>query len=320
MTDTKELFLEKLAAVHPLSAKTESFLAAPEYQGSGFRMRIKRLSHYRGGYLAHIAKRVKEHFVVRRDADAPAETFWGRVLMLPTLDANAQGIRQSGTLGGGENNLIRFLIKELHSDSVFYDIGANYGFYSALAEEFVLLGEIHAFEPSAKVFSYLKQISIGQNNVFLNNVAVSDSSGEIEFFDCAPDSTSGKSTIVKEVAAGSHRWHYETVRVPAATLDEYVRSHRSPTIIKIDVEGAEVRVLSGARAMLRRYSPTIAVELWSGEELSHFSLEVVVLLEELGYTPFFINLEGNLIETSTAHLKSWLAESHSEVNFIFKKI
>jgi FkbM family methyltransferase len=243
------------------------------------------------------------------------QTFWGRRLTLPAQDANTQFLYTSGALGLGENGLIRFLIRELRVDDIFYDIGANYGFYTALAQEILSEGEIHAFEPSSNVFSYLTQLK--KEKTFLNEIALSDENGSKEFFDSSASNSSGKSTTSAQVAHG-HQWDYTTTTVHAVTLDEYCRTHTAPTIIKIDVEGAEADVLLGGAHLLKEKAPIVAVELWSGGALSQFSLPTLAVFKKFDYTPFFIEDSGNLKITTYEYLENWLKTEHQETNLVFK--
>ena len=83
----------------------------------------------------------------------------------------------NGILSGfGEYKLTKFFIKNLKEDDIFYDIGANYGFYSCLAAEFCK--EVHLFEPIPFIFDNLKNNFKNHQNVFLNNIALSDKKGK----------------------------------------------------------------------------------------------------------------------------------------------
>jgi len=66
--------------------------------------------------------------------------------------------------------------------------------------------------------------------------------------------------------------------VPAVTLDWVAESQPPPTVIKIDVDGAEHRVLLGARALLRSQRPRLLVEVYERNEDA-----VGALLKDCGY-------------------------------------
>jgi FkbM family methyltransferase len=160
-----------------------------------------------------------------------------------------------------ERPLTRHLRKVLRKGSVFYDIGANVGYFTLLASELVGgEGEVHAFEP-VPANSELLARNIEQNNiqnVILNEIAVSNESGTLTLF--LPDVAinTGWASIVP-----SDRRHKE-LRVTAIALDDYVGQAgvRSPDVIKIDIEGAEPKALAGMGALIQSEgAPDIAVEI-----------------------------------------------------------
>jgi FkbM family methyltransferase len=128
------------------------------------------------------------------------------------------------------------------------DVGANVGYYTLLAS--VLVGgggRVHAFEPEPRNAGFLRrhvQIN-GRGNVHVVQAAVSDVAGTARF-----DFGSGTGT---GRLAQSGALEVRTVR-----LDDYCAEHGlAPAAIKIDVEGAEMSVLQGARETLRRHLPVL---------------------------------------------------------------
>jgi FkbM family methyltransferase len=320
MSEHRDHLLTRMkASVRQHTPASKGFNPPPEYRGNGMHARMKRLIRYPGPYLEHLLRQCVERIArMLPDRDVVIHTFWGRELNVPSRDRDARVLETLGISGSNEDALIRYLVRELKNDDVFYDIGANYGFYTALAQELIEEGAVHAFEPNPSVFTRLTQIKRERPRTVLNKLALSDREGEIPFFDCADADTSGKSTTIPEVATG-HRWQYKTVMVPAMTLDAYCVFNPHPTIMKIDVGGAEGKVLTGGRRMLTATSPVIALELWSGPDLSSFSSEAVRILEELGYMPFFITSDGGVREASYTTLAKFLRTVQEETNFIFKK-
>ncbi|MFN3599555.1 MAG: FkbM family methyltransferase, partial [Aquificaceae bacterium] len=194
-----------------------------------------------------------------------------------------------------EFQTIKFFIKYLKYDDIFYDIGANYGFYTLLAQEFIKEGQIHAFEPLPEVFEILEMNVKPQDfkNTFLNQVAVSDVVGEIEFFSCKGDS-SRSSMIKRDLFGGSH-----VIKVKTITLDEYIKTHKPPTIMKIDIEGAEYLALKGGENLLKSHSPLIIMETL-GDDIIDASLRLNAtnFLKDLGYKPYSLLSNGDLEETN----------------------
>jgi len=307
-TSKKNAFLTR---VHELAPIFQRGAFRSEDLGSGMGMRLKRLLRYRSTYLKHVAVRLGISF----GGDSSVKLFWGRTITLPVRDVNTRSMRQVGMLGGDEYRLISFLIQQFREDDVFYDVGANYGFYTLLAQEFLAKGQVHAFEPSEKVFAYLKQAK--NDTTFLNNCALADVTGEISFFDTSSQHRSGKSTILQEVATLNHAVGSE-VRVPSITLDEYCRTHKAPTIMKIDVEGGESKVLAGGMQTLRSVPVIIAMELWSGER-SNFSRTAISVIRDLGYAPSLLSPEGEAQAMTFDELETYLSENRTDNNFIFQK-
>ncbi len=155
---------------------------------------------------------------------------------------------------------------------VVFDVGANVGFYTLLSS--VLAGEsgkVVSFEPSPRNFGFLtRHVQINaMSNVTLYQAAVADEPGEA-MFDFAD--SNAKSRLSD---AGTHK-------VRLVSLDDlFARGEvPRPNLIKIDVEGAEARVLRGARALLGSGPlPTIFLAT-HGPEVHR---ECLGLLREAGY-------------------------------------
>ena len=144
-----------------------------------------------------------------------------------------------------ERSVTEDLISNLSADDVFYDLGANRGLYTCLAGDIVEEGEIHAFEPNPVAASDLEQ-NIQYNNlsskVTIHQKAVSDTREEIPFL-VRSDSTGNtlQTTTVDEADS-------ETITVESINLDDFIVENdlSRPTVIKIDIEGAEVNALKSA--------------------------------------------------------------------------
>jgi FkbM family methyltransferase len=197
-------------------------------------------------------------------------------------------------LGSGyEIGETRFIKRQLKPGMIFYDVGANVGYYSLIASRLVgANGKVHAFEPVARQFNSLcaniKRNSL--TNIVANKLIVSDSVGQMTI-NLGPSDNSGKASVVKQVGLSPI---HETVE--ATTLDDYRRGQSSPNIdvIKIDTEGHELSVLQGAVQTLRHEKPLVLVEVknrllrcagTSRDELFAFFFD-------LGYEAFSISNRG----------------------------
>jgi FkbM family methyltransferase len=155
--------------------------------------------------------------------------------------------------------------------SIVFDIGSHVGFYTLLASVLVgSTGKVVAFEPLPRNLFYLKEhLRLNHSqNVTVMDVAVSSSCGVV-FFKDDPTSYMGHISFQGEI------------QVETVALDELISKGQLPipTHLKIDVEGAEMSVLSGAKSMLVNARPTIFLST-HGNEAHQQSCQ---FLESLGY-------------------------------------
>ena len=250
-----------------------------------------------------------------KQKDVEARLFWGRKISVPLQDNDAAVLYYSGAIIGLEYRLFRFFIKNLKENDVFYDVGANYGFYTFLADEFITKGEIHAFEPQEDVFAYLEKNARSLKNCFINKIALSNTIGKLYLY--AAQNYSGGNTIVNDIAS-TQFVEMKKSEISATTLDKYVKGHKKPTVIKIDVEGAEPQVLTGGIGTLSKESPIIAMEIWregKGRELSEQALSG---LDRLRYRAYKIKDSGDIKLLSKKPTES-IEEGFGLENFIFIK-
>lgn len=299
-----------LALIDLQEKKIADFL--DNYRGPGIAMRARKIMKYRWRYVKHGLARLGLWPVKNEKVTA----FWGKKFDVALGDDLM--IYLFGMPGGLEYKLGKFLIKNLKPDDVFYDIGANYGFYTFLANEFVSSGEIHAFEPGVEAFRCLVVSVAGNKRVFLRDLALSDNVGKIGFYDYS-GCGSGVSTTMDVVAehlssAGINK--YKKTEVACTTLDEYVSRHKPPTVIKMDIEGGESRVIDGGAGFLRKLAPIVCMEVWAGKDGEDFSMKAVRKLWDLGYESYLIDNDGNLTP-APANLTA--IEKEGSDNYVFKK-
>lgn len=153
--------------------------------------------------------------------------------------------------------------RSLKPGDVFFDVGANIGYLSAIAAGLVgNEGQVHAFEPVPAHFARLKHF------VELNPDCA------IHANCCAVGETEATQTIYIAKEAGQSTlvpWYKSVAeiervdQVPAVRLDSYIESKGIDrvSLIKIDTEGYEFPVLKGLEGYLRRTSrrPPIICEI-----------------------------------------------------------
>jgi FkbM family methyltransferase len=151
--------------------------------------------------------------------------------------------------GSYEHDKQKLFASTVKEGSVVYDIGAHVGFYTLLASELVGSGgNVIAFEPVPRNLRYLKEhLRLNHcDNVMVIEAAVADRSGNT-FFEDDTSSYTG------------HLSSKGCLEIKTIALDDLVTKGEipPPDYMKIDVEGAELLVLSGARQVLEKYHPTI---------------------------------------------------------------
>jgi FkbM family methyltransferase len=235
---------------------------------------------------------------------APAELLRGRlVVRLDGLRLEVPPDRIWAYRGGTyyERNVHRRWLEALRGlgQPVVYDAGAHAGFYSLTASP--LASEVHAFEPSPATFALLER-NLARNdarNVTARRLALGDEEGEVEL---RLYSASGNNSLVGR--ALPHLRPRGRASVEAATLDGLVEAGLPPPgLVKLDIEGSELRALRGARAVLGRHRPVVFMEFWAqGAENAGHSLEDLAgELETHGYT--LLGLSEHL-DDATLHPRS----------------
>lgn len=145
-----------------------------------------------------------------------------------------------------EPETVSWIEKEVDSDTVLYDIGANVGAYSLIAAARGA-ARVYAFEPGYSTFATLSE-----------NIIMNDMQNNITPF-CLGigNSTNCEELLFSDTASGSaqHSWGHTALRikgqhitVPVMTLDDARENFRlsPPTMMKIDVDGLEFSVIQGA--------------------------------------------------------------------------
>lgn len=164
--------------------------------------------------------------------------------------------------GSGDNELpVQSTLQRcLQPGDVFYDIGANVGFLSVVGAHCVgPQGAVHAFEPlPANVALVRRNASLnGFAQIVVHPIAVGDVTGRAQLVVAAYSGGSALAAVEAPPDATG-----ESIEVDISTVDALVeRGLPPPTLVKIDVEGAELLVLKGMELVCARHAPRILYEL-----------------------------------------------------------
>ncbi|MDP1625097.1 MAG: FkbM family methyltransferase [bacterium] len=186
-----------------------------------------------------------------------------------------------------------YLKNEDLKDKTVFEIGAHIGYHAlAFAELVGVKGKVFAFEPNPHNAKYVRAIT--QENTALSprieviEAALSSNDGEEIFIssDKVEEGLSsggfiGSADTIWEKSTYEEKTGFTRSTVKTLMLDTFIASKKiHPGILKIDVEGAEGRVLEGGREFLAAHSPLILVEIHSTPAM----LDVLTLLSSLGYS------------------------------------
>ncbi len=182
--------------------------------------------------------------------------------------------------GNFETGTLELMKKVVKSDDVILDIGANLGWYTVHLAKLLPIRHCHAFEPVPNIYDKLKkhcEINGVSSKVTLNQCALGDQNGTIELH-TFPDLPHGHSSI-----STLGKTNYVTSHAPMFKLDDFIASNNLEKIdfIKMDVEGAEALVLSGALELLKRKDPPVWVIELNIETAASFGHRPADLLNTL---------------------------------------
>jgi FkbM family methyltransferase len=188
------------------------------------------------------------------------------------------------------SHMRRLLAFILAPDSNCIDVGANHGAVLAEMTRIAPRGRHIAFEPIPQLCDALRQAYSG---VEVHQAALYNEPGEAAFsyFHGQADGWSG---LRFRPLPGGAQAVVEQITVRLEVLDRVLDSDYRPSVIKIDVEGAELQVLQGAVETLARHRPVVIFEHGSGsaETYGTSPRDVFELLD--GTVAFRIfDLDGN---------------------------
>ena len=167
---------------------------------------------------------------------------------------------------------------------MIFDIGAHHGKWTLanynVSDTFVVV------EASPNTFIYTKSAICRYSNCILLNTAVGEQSGTISFYEAAASTVS--TTNLDWLTKDSYRFKgmkYKETSVPCVTLDSLIQTYGKPSLIKVDVEGAEYRVIKGLSQKVDMLCFEWAIEMKTD------IIDTLQYLTSIGFTSFYIQHE-----------------------------
>jgi FkbM family methyltransferase len=222
-----------------------------------------------------------------------------------------------------ETELVHKLIKP---GDIVVDIGANIGYYTLIAAKLTKdNGKVYSFEPEPNNFQLLsKNIAVnGYKNCTPIQKALSDKAGRIKLF--LNITNLGAHSFINDEKKNRSGGE---VDVQTITLDDYfeneVKSNKID-FIKMDAEGAEGLVISGAKRLLAENDVKILMEFWPNglRKLGTDPLRMLRELEGFGFKIKLLDDENkSMKEISLEEIIEYCditLKGEHEVNLFLKK-
>lgn len=187
-----------------------------------------------------------------------------------------------------ENAEYRVMTALLKPGDAFIDVGANYGTFSIIASRIVGdEGRVIAIEPQAELASCIRESLrlSGIANVEVIESGAGREPGTVTLL--VPTNDTGRAGTKSGFSAtGPH----SRIEVPIVRIDDLLpRLRERPGILmKLDVEGSELDVLSGAEQLITLHRPVILIELnpWSARAAGSSVDDLIERLQSLGFEDF----------------------------------
>lgn len=200
-----------------------------------------------------------------------------------------------------EPDVSKFIIKALTPGDHVIDVGANLGYHTCLMSSICgLNGSVTSFEPDKNNIPDL------ENNIQANNYSnafklikklASDANQENLFYLNETDSGGSAMWNPSEWPGNNKSLNPEQVTINSVTLDETIDKNKFYKILKIDTEGAELKVLKGAKKLLQSNAiKYIICELheFGLNKLGFTQLELTNYMNDLGYSTFILGHKATL--------------------------
>jgi FkbM family methyltransferase len=189
----------------------------------------------------------------------------------------------------------------LRPGDTFFDVGANIGYHTLAAA--ATGARVYAYEPVPRLRHRLAsnlRLNGLEHRVTVSELALSNRNGDADFY-LAKRLDDGSHSLIPGVPAQS----VERITVRTIRLDDHLQASGTPqpTVVKIDVEGAEALVLDGAVALLDNVTPPVVIIETAdrlADQIQETASSVLARLFQRGFQIFRIPEIGGHLQLVTA--------------------
>jgi FkbM family methyltransferase len=188
-----------------------------------------------------------------------------------------------------EKDEIECLPELLKGVTLFVDVGASLGQYSFFANRVLKGGRIFCIEADPLRMQRLKKAAseweaMSTNQITVLHAAAAEKEGKVEFFTTDANVSGGLFVHGWGGTGDRNLVQWKNFEVECITLDSLFKNLK-PDLVKIDVEGAEHRVLEGARSILEEGKCRFLVEVhpWGDKSVNRAPSDVFRLFSQFGY-------------------------------------
>lgn len=197
------------------------------------------------------------------------------------------------------------------------DIGANLGYYTILTGKIIgEKGKVYAFEPNKECAKMLSK-NVSANtlyNVEVIQAAVSDKTGTITLY-------------ISEDNSGDHRTYNslekrKSYTVKTYALDTFFDLNEKIDLVKIDVQGFEMKVLLGMKKLIKKNARIILIcEFWPQGliEAGYSPIKFLTLIKKLGFSINYIDERKGKINSASAKGILKMCEKSHDINLFLSK-
>lgn len=210
-----------------------------------------------------------------------------------------------------ELDMVMKIMSYLKKDGVFFDVGANLGWYSLILHSWNSDYRCYSFEPVKETFD--KMVVNFKRNGFdtsrCYNFGLYKESTDINFYFNTEESGASSLANLRENAG--------TIAVVCKmkTMDDFVKEEGIDGLdfIKCDVEGSELFVYQGGRETIEKYKPVVFSEMlrkWC-RKFEYHPNDIIAMFRTMDYECFVITANNNLARIEE------VTEETVETNYFF---